>query len=75
MTEPKSELIYSGVVMGDDGEDLLSIFVVKGNKEEFLWIETKKEPVRAMIRLDKRQANVLARCLRIAVARWDGREE
>lgn len=82
-SEPETEWLYSGVVQkhdvrdsawSADPSDLLNVSILRRGDEEFLFIETKAEPVRAMIRLDKRQANALFRCMRNAVARWDGRE-
>lgn len=88
MNEPldettNEELLYSGVVQKHDvrdpawsaGEDdLLNVCVIRRRDAEFFFIETKIDPVRSMIRLDKRQANALFRCMRNAVDRWDGKE-
>ncbi len=83
MSEPKPEpeLLYSGVVQNHavsdpawDASEILNIRVVRRGEEEALLIETQSDPVRAYIRLDKRQADCLYRCMRNAMARWDGRE-
>jgi hypothetical protein len=81
-TKPEVELLYSGVVethaVQDPGwgpnDDFVRVTVWRRRDEEFMFIETAPEPVRIMLRLDKRQADCLYRCMRNAMARWDGRE-